>query len=79
MCYECRQICSGCEDYHCADCLTRCSDCGKSFCHDCHTDGRCTSCLEAEDEIDEANEVVLTVETESELRLGRCPRLNPES
>jgi len=75
MCCECRQICTGCDDYHCADCLTRCSDCGKSFCHDCHTDGRCTSCLEAEDE---ANEVVLTVATEPELRLGRCPRLNPE-
>jgi hypothetical protein len=66
MCYECRETCSGCDDYHCADCLTRCRDCGQRFCHDCHTDGRCSTCLEAEDEIDEANEVVLTVSSETE-------------
>lgn len=52
-CSECRSRCTACDECFCEGCLLDCDDCENYFCSGCLTDGRCESCRETSEELDE--------------------------
>jgi len=55
-CHDCSESCKVCGERFCQSCTETCTDCGERFCENCLTDGRCSHCINTEEEASDADE-----------------------
>jgi hypothetical protein len=53
VCVSCRSQCQSCSSTYCDHCFQTCDRCGNQFCSECLDEGRCSSCQETEETLDE--------------------------